>query len=223
MRSKTSLRGRPRVISDEDLLLAARAVFLDQSVGATTAQVARKARISESVIFHRYKNKEALFLAVLDHERRVPPLLEVLEQRVGSGELASTLFDVGMSVIEAGRAVMPFLLVASAMARASNWKLDLLRERMKKPRPELKRSVRLLASYLDAEATAGRLRKIGNSEALALVFFSAMMQQVMQQQWWPHEFSPLDAPDFVRAFVDLFLHGVAPQAPAPREPRGRNR
>ncbi len=54
-------RGRPITLTDDDLLDAARAVFLARGVDATTTEIARRARISESVIFHRYKTKEALF------------------------------------------------------------------------------------------------------------------------------------------------------------------
>jgi AcrR family transcriptional regulator len=193
------------------LLDAARSVFLEKSVGATTAEIARKARVSESVIFHRYKTKEALFLAVLERERRIPPLVFDLEERVGRGEVAATLFDLGMAVIEAGRAFMPFLAIASTMAQASNWKVDTLRERMRKPRPELRRAVQLVARYFEAEATRGRLRKFENPEAIAMVFFSSMMQHIMHLQWWAQELPLTDTPSFVRTLVDVFLNGMAPR------------
>ena len=92
-------RGRPQTISDDELLDAARAIFLEHAVGATTAAIAKKARVSESVIFHRYKTKEALFLAVLNREARVPPILENLDQ-LCKGVVDDVLFDIGMGVIE---------------------------------------------------------------------------------------------------------------------------
>src|SRR5256885_7618272 len=104
-------RGRPQIISDDELLDAARAVFLEHAVGATTAAIAKKARVSESVIFHRYKTKEALFLAVLDREARVPPVLENLEARLGKGVVGDVFFDIGMGVIEQARATMPFFMI----------------------------------------------------------------------------------------------------------------
>ncbi len=211
------IRGRPQTISDDDLIDAASAVFLEQGVGATTAAVARKARISESVIFHRYKTKEALFLAVLDRVIRLPPILEHLETRIGQGEVADTLFDIGMGVMEEARRVMPFFMMASMLARASSWKLDELRDRMTKPPPAHLQSVRLLARYFKGETEAGRLRPV-DSEAVARMFLGAVMQEVMQQQWLGGpKSSPLEGPTFVRGLVEVFLHGLAAQvSPKPR-------
>ena len=155
-------RGRPQTISDDELLDAAKAVFLEQAVGATTAAIARKARVAESVIFHRYKSKEALFCAWDDGEARVPPVLEDLAARVGKGEIADTLFDASMG-IEAARAMMPFFMVASMLGRASRWKLDGLRERMRKPTPAHLRAIQLMAGFFSAEAERGRLRKVSPS------------------------------------------------------------
>jgi AcrR family transcriptional regulator len=210
-------RGRPQIITDDELLEAARAVFLEQAVGATTAAIARKARVAESVIFHRYKTKEALFLAVLDREARVPPILSGLEARLGKGRLEDTLFDVGMGIVEHIRVLMPFFMVASMMARAASWKLDKLEERMRNPPPAFERAAELLARYLDAEAEGGRLRK-ADAEAVARVYLAALHQHVMEAYWWSgQEISPHASPDFVRSLVDIFLLGLVPRSAAARQ------
>ena len=67
------VRGRPITLTDDELLEAARAVFLARGLDATTAEIAKRARISESVIFHRYKTKEALFSAVVERQLVMPP------------------------------------------------------------------------------------------------------------------------------------------------------
>ena len=208
-------RGRPQTISDDELLDAARAVFLEQAVGATTAAIARKARVAESVIFHRYKTKEALFCAVLDREARVPAVLEDLAARAGKGDIADTLFDASMGVIEAARAMMPFFMVASMLGRASRWKLDGLRERMRKPTPAHLRAVQLMAGFFNAEAERGRLRKV-SSESLARIYLGTLMQHVIQQYWWSGpEVPPLVSSDYVRALIDVLLHGLVPRGPSP--------
>ena len=43
------MRGRPLSISDDTILDAAKAVFVEEGVGATTAKIAERAGISESV------------------------------------------------------------------------------------------------------------------------------------------------------------------------------
>ena len=54
---------RPRLIDDATLLAAAREVFVEKGVGATTREVARYAGVSEGVIFQRYATKADLFFA----------------------------------------------------------------------------------------------------------------------------------------------------------------
>ena len=209
-------RGRPQTISDDELLDAAKAVFLEQAVGATTAAIARKARVAESVIFHRYKTKEALFCAVLDREARVPPVLEDLAARAGKGEIADTLFDASMGVIEAARAMMPFFMVASMLGRAPRWKLEGLRERMRRPTPAHLRAVQLMAGFFNAEAERGRLRKV-SSESLARIYLGTLMQHVIQQYWWggPEVVPQVASSDYVRSLVDVLLHGLVPRGPSP--------
>jgi AcrR family transcriptional regulator len=209
-------RGRPPTISDDALLEAATAVFLEQGVGATTAKIAKKAGISESVLFHRYKTKEKLFLAVLDRKIRVPPIFENLGERVGQGNIAEHLLELGGAIVEEMKAFMPFFVVASMMARASTWKLDELRERMKRPHPTQLRTLRLFAGYLEAEADRGRLRHT-DAEIVARVFLGAVFQQVMQQYWTSEsEILPLPTHTFLRGLVDLLLNGALPRASSPK-------
>lgn len=60
---------RPRTIDDDDLLRAARGVFLAHGHTATTRQVAEAAGISEAVLYQRFGNKDELFFAAM----RPPP------------------------------------------------------------------------------------------------------------------------------------------------------
>jgi AcrR family transcriptional regulator len=53
-------------IRDEDILEAAREIFLAKGIRATTAEVAERARVSEGILFHRFKSKEGLFRAALN-------------------------------------------------------------------------------------------------------------------------------------------------------------
>jgi AcrR family transcriptional regulator len=56
---------RPRQYTDEEILKAAAEVFLEQGAAATTALIAKRAGVSEGVLFQRFKTKEALFEAAL--------------------------------------------------------------------------------------------------------------------------------------------------------------
>lgn len=56
---------RSRSITDEQILEAARAVFLEDGFSASTLEIARRAGISEASIFKRFSTKENLFLQLL--------------------------------------------------------------------------------------------------------------------------------------------------------------
>jgi AcrR family transcriptional regulator len=56
---------RPRRYTDEEILKVAAEVFLEQGASATTALIARRAGVSEGILFKRFKTKEALFEAAL--------------------------------------------------------------------------------------------------------------------------------------------------------------
>src|SRR5262245_57236636 len=102
-------RGRPITLTDDQLLDVARDVYLARGIEATTSEIAKRARISESVIFHRYKTKEALFTAVFERQIFMPPAFARLPALVGRGEIADNLFDAGMGMAEMTQSVLPFL------------------------------------------------------------------------------------------------------------------
>ena len=106
-------RGRPITLSDDALLDAARDVFLERGLDATTSEIARRARISESVIFYRYKTKEALFTAVFERRARHAGRLRASWRGApASVEIADNLFDAGMALVELSQRVLPFMMMA---------------------------------------------------------------------------------------------------------------
>src|SRR6266542_407512 len=150
------LRGRPPSIPEDDILDAARELFLARGFDATTAEIADRAGISESIIFYRYKTKEALFAAVVERLVVVPPELESLSEKVGKGELSETMFEVGAAMIAAMDQVLPFMM----MAWSAPGRLAQFCQRMREPNPAHVRTIKLIAAYFDAEARAGRLRAV---------------------------------------------------------------
>ena len=57
------------MIDDQKLLEVARDVFLRRGVGATTAEVAKKAGISQASVFKHFKSKQRLFFAAMKAEQ----------------------------------------------------------------------------------------------------------------------------------------------------------
>jgi AcrR family transcriptional regulator len=56
---------RTKTISDADLLEAARQVFVEKGFGAPTKEIARRAGVSQGVLFQRYTTKGELFFAAM--------------------------------------------------------------------------------------------------------------------------------------------------------------
>ncbi len=201
-------RGRPLTLSDDALLDAARDVFLERGLEATTSEIARRARISESVIFYRYKTKEALFTAVFERELVLPSGFAKLVWRAGVGEVAENLFDAGMALVELSNRILPFMMMACVSPTKSN----VLAKHAQKPHPIRQQMIGILSLYFDAEMQARRLRP-GQSEILARTFLGGITQYVMSAHLDPPP-SELDEPTFLRGLIDLLLMGAleAPRA-----------
>jgi AcrR family transcriptional regulator len=58
--------GRRKTISDEDLLAFAREVFVERGFAGTTREVARRAGVSEALLFQRHATKADLFFAAME-------------------------------------------------------------------------------------------------------------------------------------------------------------
>jgi AcrR family transcriptional regulator len=202
------LRGRPITLSETDLLDAARQVFLERGVDATTAEIAQRARISESVIFHRYKTREALAIAVFDREIKLPAAFENLAAAVGKGEIADHLFQLGMSLIDLTKELLPLVMIAFS----SPTKMPRFHERVCQPHPIRLRMVRLLSGYFEAETRKRRLRAV-DPEILARSFLGAVQHYVMSEfVERSGEALPLAPATFLRGVIDLLLQGANPKS-----------
>jgi AcrR family transcriptional regulator len=87
---------RPITIDDATIIEAARAVFLERGMRATTADIAKRARVSTGSIFRRYGTKEELFRRVMLEQRDLDRMLSVAE-RVGEGDVQDALAEMGFS------------------------------------------------------------------------------------------------------------------------------
>lgn len=205
---------RPISIPDEDILRAAREVYLAKGVSTTTAAIAKRARISEGTLFHRYKTKEALFrAAMIDVDVREVIGSFDLDARVGRSTLEGELVDLATKLVSLYRLIIPGLLMLGARGESA----------AKSPRPHLTkrnpaplRAVKRLAKYFAAEMRAKRMRSM-NSEVVARVFIGGLWHYVFFETLNAHHGEPtLPEETFVRSHVDLLLHGLAIEIPSPR-------
>src|SRR5262245_46157570 len=103
---------RPVSIKDETIITAAREVFLERGIQATTAEVAQRAGVSEGSVFKRFKSKSELFHAAMGDRILEIEWVSSLPERVGRGEVRDNLAELGMQIIAFFRELMPIMMMS---------------------------------------------------------------------------------------------------------------
>ncbi|MBU8897195.1 TetR/AcrR family transcriptional regulator [Corallococcus sp. M34] len=203
---------RPPSIRDEDILGAAREVFLAQGVRATTAAVAERARVSEGIIFRRFKTKEGLFRAALQPELEEPLEVVELPSRVGQGTVVDNLHDACVALIGFLKVRVPYMMMAWSNPGPSG--LPVAVERGEHPGSKVSQAV---TDYIQGEVERGRVRPM-DPALFAHALIGGVMNYVMGQilRLPGAEARTRSAPVFVRQFLDLLMNGAHPPgSPAP--------
>jgi len=203
------MRGRPTSIRAEVLLDAARDVFREDGHAATTAKIAKRAGVSEGILFYRYKSKEALLAAVIDRETQPPEALRQVAKLAGQGTVSQNLALSVESLLDAVSRAHPFLELAMT-SPASSKIHALVFAKARKPPPQ--RMVELLAGYLDEEVRLGRARAV-DTTAAARAILGGCIDFVRSGSAAGKQ---ADRRAFARGLVDVLLFGVAASAPSIR-------
>ena len=143
---------RPQRITDEQIIAAARAVFLESGVQATTAMVAERAGVSEATLFKRYENKEQLFLASMS-QVEAPAWVASVRELAGTGDLRENLVRILTELIAFHREILPrAMMVWSSRSGAESM------PRGPSSPPGL--GYQAMRAYFASEVAARRLRTI---------------------------------------------------------------
>jgi AcrR family transcriptional regulator len=189
-------------ITDDELLTAAREVFLRDGVHAPTSAVAAHAGVSEALVFKRFGTRDELLQRVFAPRR--PSWADLLD---GEGSPRDRLERVGVAMIEDMRAEMPIAMLAWSRSPRDHWE-----EHPGEPPPVT--GMKILSAWFEAQMRAGQLRRT-DPEILARVFSGAIVAHAMSEMTGLASHMPLAATTFVRGLVDVVWNGVAPRAPAP--------
>ncbi len=195
---------RPSTITTEQILDAAREVFLEKGIQATTAEVARRADVAEGSIFKRFRTKHELFRRAMEPTVQDPEFLRKLPQRVGNGDLRRHLFEFGTEMLTFMRRLMPLMMMSW-----SNRKFGLPKH-LSVPDPPPVRAVRRIAAFFEAEMRLKRLRQ-HDPEILARVFVGSVQNYVFLELLLKAQNQPsIPAEDYLRGLVQLLWTGAAP-------------
>jgi AcrR family transcriptional regulator len=194
---------RPPKVSTEAILEAARQVFLEQGVGASTLAIAERIGISEAAIFKRFVTKQALFLAAMGFSQN-PPWVKVLTQKTPTTNLKQELMEICQQMLAFYQEVLPQVIMMMQKGHLAQPPM---------PPPPVRDS-QLLAAYLDRAIAHGVLKPC-NTNAIAHMIVGginnyAMTQTVRHQH--PEDLDstlPPSAPDeLIEAMIESLWHGI---------------
>jgi AcrR family transcriptional regulator len=97
-------------IANEEILAAARQVFLEQGFGASTSVIAEKAGILETLIFKRFTTKQALFLAAMGIPE-TPKWVKTLSNDRPTAAVKSELTDICEQMFAFYQEVLPRVMM----------------------------------------------------------------------------------------------------------------
>jgi AcrR family transcriptional regulator len=187
---------RPPSISTEQILDAARAVFLAHGLQrASTAEIARRAGVSEGSIFNRFATKDALFRAAMD-EAQAPAL--TVSRFVGVGDVRKNLVTITVESIHFLGQLLPKI-----MLRWSARNLACGPQVSSRPRQVL----RALTDFFKQEKAHGRVDC--DPEIVARIFMGAVWNYCfLQTVAADRSMSPQT---FARRLVASLWQGIAPR------------
>ncbi|MEH2243946.1 TetR/AcrR family transcriptional regulator [Nostoc sp.] len=203
-------------ITNQQILEAARQVFLQQGFGASTLEIAQQAGISEASIFKRFSTKEELFFAAMGIPEK-PPWVNELESLCGKGNLKENLINICLQIMEFYREVLPQIMMLRSRGNA------MPELGGKEPRPML--DVKVLTAFLEREINQDRLRSC-DAKTVAHILVGSVMNYVFLEQMSSQVSMPTaelaigtylnsedrttEVPVFVLSIVDIVWQGIAP-------------
>ena len=190
---------RTKSISDEDLLRHAREVFVKEGFAASTKTIARRAGVSEGVLFQRFSTKEELFFTAM-----IPPpadLSELFRKRHKDGYKAFSSVTLGM--LDYFRATLPVLI--TLMSHPSFRFEDFARKHPDSPMVTLRREI---THFMLEERMAGRIGMV-DPGAAALMAWSTAHTIAFFEHMGAHG-GRFDA-HIIEATLQCAWHGLAPR------------
>lgn len=198
---------RPVRISEEKILEAARAVFLNLGFAGTTAEVARRAGVAEGSIFKRFATKVDLFRAAMQPEMDEPDWVRTLLNSEEGSNPREVLMQCGLQAVEFLRRLIPLI-----MMQWSSGKHFGLPEHLQGPNGPPRRALKAWAAFFEREMRAGRMRK-HEPEVVARMMFGSIQSYVFFEiMLRSPERMTLPVEVYLRGLIDVLWSGVAPPA-----------
>lgn len=195
--------GRRKTVQDIELLSAARGEFIEHGAAASTRAIARRAGISEAVIYQRYATKHELFFAAM-----IPPpapdLLAMLARPGGPAGEMEQLQEIASFTLAYFRQLLPVLLPVLAQSEFSFEEFAL--RHPTSPLQQLRTQMRAFFEPVQASLAPGQPPD-PRTAASAMAFIATLQGLAMFERLGAHggHFGEVELREIVRAL----WHGAA--------------
>jgi AcrR family transcriptional regulator len=193
--------GRPREVTDEQIVVAARRCFLERGAGVTAAEIGRELGVTHTTVFHRFGSKEALMIAALGPPATVP-WASALEAGPDARPIRDQLVELAKVMaayfqdIQAGLGVLQAAGIDARKAYA---------DRPGVPAPV--QGIRALGSWLRQAQAQGRLAAC-DVDTLASTILAALHGWALATRLLGHSTAPDAGERYIERFVDLLWQGI---------------
>jgi AcrR family transcriptional regulator len=190
---------RPTVIDEGTILDVARDTFLELGFSVPTAEIAKRAGVSEGSIFKRFPTKAALFSAALKIPR-VLPWKPMAQERFHRKDTQKALSEIGIAALEYLREQMPCMLKIHAhLSEIMHIHAD--------ERPPPLQAVDTMTEFFKQQANMGTI-VTSHPEAIARMFMGSMVNYVFFEIMF--EYHPTLPDEYVQQIVDTLWNGISP-------------
>src|SRR5262245_19183124 len=192
--------GRRKLIEDDALLAIAREAFVEKGIAASTREIARRAGISEAVIYQRHPTKAHLFFAAM-----IPPPLNVedlFSAPAHDRSVVEQIERIALGMMRYFREVAPILL---QLVTHPEFQPELFAQRH--PDSPFGPMQLGLIQYLESQRERGRI-VTENVGPAALTLFAALHSLAFLERLGVHGGTFDDAS--IRAMVRSLWTGLAP-------------
>jgi AcrR family transcriptional regulator len=196
-----SIMGRPRAVTDEQILVAARRCFLEHGAAVSAVDIAREVGVSHTTLFNRFGSKEGLMLAALGPPKEIPwvAALEagpddrpIREQLVEHAKVISAYFhdlQAGLGVLQA----------AGIQPRKAH--------RARRGEPPPVQALRALVGWLERAKGQGRLGDC-DVDTLASTILGALHGWAFTARVCGESTSTAASQRYVERFIELLWNGI---------------